>query len=83
MKLNSMDYIEKGDRKIPQLSCWQIVKRMNGKIISLKQFEELKSNRCVGEIDRIDDCGNVIQFLVELTRKNKTFDCIELYVKIY
>lgn len=43
----------------------------------------LKSNRCVGKIDTLDSSDNIVQFVVELTRKNKTFDCIELYVKIF
>lgn len=83
MEMNSMNYFHKGDKEINRLSCWQIAKRFRDKIITLSQFEELKSNRCVGEIDTLDSSDNIVQFLVELTRKNKTFDCIELYVKIF
>lgn len=83
MEMNSMNYFHRGDKEINRLSCWQIKKRFCNKIITLSQFEELKSNRCVGEIDTLDSSDGVVQFVVELTRKNKTFDCIELYVKIY
>lgn len=83
MEIKNMNYLHKGDKEISRMSCWQIVKRFSNKLVTLKEFEELKSNRCVGEIDKVDDCDNVIQFVVELTRKNKTFDCIELYVKIF
>lgn len=80
--MNSMNYLHKGDKEIKRLSCWQIAKRFRDKIITLSQFEELKLNRCVGEIDKVDDTDNMVQFIVELTRMNRTFDCIEIYVKI-
>lgn len=80
--MNSMNYLHKGDREIKRMSCYQIAKRFKNKMVSLNQFEELKSNRCVGEIDMVDSSDSVIQFVIELTRMNRTFDCIEIYVKI-
>lgn len=83
MEMNNINYFHKGDREISRMSCWQLAKRFSNKIITLSQFEKLKSNRCVGKIDTLDSSDNIVQFVVELTRKNKTFDCIELYVKIF